>query len=342
MLDPIFLAYGSLTIMALVPIYFGSLMLSSCSSDDEKEEKAEQMSSSDAYMFPIFGSIALFTFFLVFKYLDKGWVNFVMSIYFSIFGCMGLSKILVKLLKLSVPSSLYMKEYLVFKVIHHKNKEKESLLDQEFTCLHLASLLVSITFTIYYMWSKNWIASNVFGIAFALNAISLLELDSFKTGMILLSGLFFYDIFWVFGTNVMVSVAKNFDVPIKLLFPRSIAAIFNPTEEVKFCMLGLGDIVVPGVYVAFSRKFDLHLKEKKGTPTGMVYFHSSLVAYIIGLLTTMAVMHIWKAAQPALLYLSPACILSTLLVSLVKGDFSEVFSFSTEEVENEKIKAKTD
>jgi len=28
------------------------------------------------------------------------------------------------------------------------------------------------------------------------------------------------DIFWVFATPVMVSVAKNFDAPIKLLFPR--------------------------------------------------------------------------------------------------------------------------
>jgi hypothetical protein len=29
------------------------------------------------------------------------------------------------------------------------------------------------------------------------------------------------DIFWVFGTPVMVHVAKNFDAPIKLLFPRA-------------------------------------------------------------------------------------------------------------------------
>ena len=28
------------------------------------------------------------------------------------------------------------------------------------------------------------------------------------------------DIFWVFATPVMVAVAKNFDAPIKLLFPR--------------------------------------------------------------------------------------------------------------------------
>ena len=32
----------------------------------------------------------------------------------------------------------------------------------------------------------------------------------------MLWGLFFYDIFWVFGTDVMVTVAKLADAPIKL------------------------------------------------------------------------------------------------------------------------------
>lgn len=40
-------------------------------------------------------------------------------------------------------------------------------------------------------------------------------------GVILLAGLFVYDIFWVFCTPVMVSVAKSFDAPIKLLFKRA-------------------------------------------------------------------------------------------------------------------------
>lgn len=41
------------------------------------------------------------------------------------------------------------------------------------------------------------------------------------SGALLLSGLFFYDIFWVFGTPVMVTVAKSLDAPIKLVFPRA-------------------------------------------------------------------------------------------------------------------------
>lgn len=38
-----------------------------------------------------------------------------------------------------------------------------------------------------------------------------------KVGDHLQAGLFIYDIFWVFFTPVMVSVAKSFDAPIKVL-----------------------------------------------------------------------------------------------------------------------------
>ncbi|KAK7293459.1 hypothetical protein RJT34_16325 [Clitoria ternatea] len=56
---------------------------------------------------------------------------------------------------------------------------------------------------------------------------------------ILQAGQFVYDILWVFFTPMMVSVAKSFDAPIKLLFPTS-----NSTRP--FLVLGLGDIVIPG------------------------------------------------------------------------------------------------
>ena len=40
----------------------------------------------------------------------------------------------------------------------------------------------------------------------------------------------------------MVTVARSFDAPVKLLFPKDIFA-----AEFSFAMLGLGDIVIPGL-----------------------------------------------------------------------------------------------
>ncbi len=76
-------------------------------------------------------------------------------------------------------------------------------------------------------------------------------------------GLFFYDIFWVFCTPVMVSVAKNFDAPIKLLFPRSALKAGVPAN---FAMLGLGDIVIPGLFVALLLRWVAWSRDRVVSP----------------------------------------------------------------------------
>ena len=93
--------------------------------------------------------------------------------------------------------------------------------------------------------------------AFSLNAIEFLTLNTVLTGVILLGGLFFYDIFWVFGSNVMVFVAKSFEAPIKLIFPQDLLELGMNAKN--FAMLGLGDIVIPGIFVALMLRFDVQL-----------------------------------------------------------------------------------
>ena len=44
----------------------------------------------------------------------------------------------------------------------------------------------------------------------------------------------------------MVTVARSFDAPVKLLFPKDIFA-----SEYQFAMLGLGDIVIPGLFYIY-------------------------------------------------------------------------------------------
>lgn len=80
-------------------------------------------------------------------------------------------------------------------------------------------------------------------------------MTSLKPGTILLSLLFFYDIFWVFlspyftskGESVMVEVATALEVPVKLVMPNFMASARSCS------MLGLGDIVVPGIYILYMK-----------------------------------------------------------------------------------------
>ncbi|CAK9292706.1 unnamed protein product [Gordionus sp. m RMFG-2023] len=169
---------------------------------------------------------------------------------------------------------------------------------------------------------KHWIANNIFGLAFATNAIELLQLNRISTGLILLGGLFIYDIFWVFGTNVMVTVAKSFEAPIKLMFPLDF--VEKGLSASNFAMLGLGDIVIPGIFIALILRFEmnsLHNPKKK------LYFYSTMLAYILGLVFTTLILHFYKHAQPALLYLVPACVGTPFIISLARGEWSHLMKY---------------
>jgi minor histocompatibility antigen H13 len=69
------------------------------------------------------------------------------------------------------------------------------------------ALIPSVLFNTSETSRKSALITDILGLSFSYNAICLLKIDSFKTGCILLSGLFFYDIYWVFGTDV-VSVCE--------------------------------------------------------------------------------------------------------------------------------------
>lgn len=104
----------------------------------------------------------------------------------------------------------------------------------------------------------------------------------------------------------MVSVATSLDLPMKILWPKSTKF----SLEHGTMMLGLGDIVVPGTFVSLALRYDhfRHTKAQQEKPFAKPYFIASVVAYVTGLAITMTVMHVFHAAQPALLYLRCAII----------------------------------
>ncbi|VDM06526.1 unnamed protein product, partial [Schistocephalus solidus] len=160
-------------------------------------------------------------------------------------------------------------------------------------------LLISLAVGFAYLFTQHWVSNNIIGVAISITAIEYLHLDKVINGCILLSGLFFYDIFWVFATDVMVSVAKSFEAPIKVVFPRDILTGGFYSKELS--MLGLGDIVIPGIFLALLLRFDCRLN-RNGSRT---YFWTSFFAYIVGLLATFAAMYIFKHAQVCPLKFSP-------------------------------------
>ena len=72
--------------------------------------------------------------------------------------------------------------------------------------------------------------------------------------------------------------------------------------------------------MALLLRYDHSLK--RGTN---FYFWTCYLAYIAGLLATIGIMHFYKHAQPALLYLVPACLGTPTFVALLRGDIKSMF-----------------
>uniref|UniRef100_A0A4W3GFK6 Histocompatibility (minor) 13 n=1 Tax=Callorhinchus milii TaxID=7868 RepID=A0A4W3GFK6_CALMI len=311
-------AYGSLVLMALLPIFFGALRSVNCAKSKNSSDMPETITSRDAARFPIIASCTLFGLYLFFKIFSQEYINLLLSIYFFILGILALSHTLSPAMNRVYPTNLPNKQYqLLF--TQGTGETKEEIINYEFDTKDLVCLAFSSVVGVWYLLKKHWIANNLFGLAFSLNGVELLHLNNVSTGCILLGGLFIYDVFWVFGTNVMVTVARSFEAPIKLVFPQDF--LEKGLAASNFAMLGLGDIVIPGIFIALLLRFDVSLKKNSRT-----YFYTSFLAYIFGLGLTIFVMHTFKHAQPALLYLVPACIGFPVLVAVIKGELTDAFA----------------
>lgn len=310
----------------------------------------ETLTAADAYQFPLVGSCSLFGLYCAFKYLDKDLVNLLIGGYFCLAGCFALTATGgPALLALAGGKNAFLENaYAWKKKFQHPAALNVILgdepleIDLEFQNLDIIAFGPSFLCCFYYFMSKHWTINNILGICFCLQGIQRFSLGTYRVGAILLVGLFFYDIFWVFGTDVMVTVAKSLDGPIKILFPRSL----TPSEEtgkIDLALLGLGDIVIPGFFLSLLLRFDAHQAKVPTVYTDVhakfpkPYFHWALIFYILGMCTTMGVMIFFEAAQPALLYLVPACLISSLGCAAIRGEMKELLEYS-EEPEEEKAK----
>lgn len=310
--------------MAILPIFFGSYRAVKHHKEQQQQckksgEQPDTMSRKEAAIFPFISSITLVGLYVLYKIFAKEFVNQILAAYFFFLGILALCHLTSPLISSLVPAAIPKTQYHI-SFTKGEGDKVEHIINYKFNLHDIVCLICCSLVGTWYLVKKHWIANNLFGIAFAINGVELLHVNNVPTGCILLCGLLFYDAFWVFGTDVMVTVARSFEVPIKLVFPQDI--LEKGLTASNFAMLGLGDIVLPGIFIALLLRFDNSLSRKTN-----VYFYSTFFAYFMGLLATMLIMHLFNHAQPALLYLVPACLGTPLLLALAKGDLKALFSY---------------
>lgn len=207
-------------------------------------------------------------------------------------------------------------------------------------------ILAAVCISISVVWGvyRNedrwiWILQDLLGIAICLNFMKTISLSNFKICVILLSLLLIYDVFFVFitpfftknGVSIMVQVAMGPDasgekLPVVMRLPRFSAWAQNLCG-MQFSILGYGDIIVPGLLVAYCSRFDVMINSRK-----KIYFISCCIAYLLGMITTFAVMLLSGMGQPALLYLVPFTLITSAAVAGYRREMRQFWVGTTYEV----------
>ncbi|SCP05712.1 signal peptide peptidase, putative [Plasmodium ovale] len=320
-------------IYTFITIYIGSHDSLKQLETDDKTKKTDNITAYDAIMFPIMGSAALLTLYFAYKFLDPYYVNMLLTIYLTLAGVFSLQGVFTNIMEPFFPKFFKKDEYVKsFNVPAFISKEPIVFNTNKGEAI---GFLLCFLIGARWIFFKDFITHNILAVSFCFQAISLVILSNFLIGFLLLSGLFVYDIFWVFGNDVMVTVAKSFEAPVKLLFPVS-------SDPVHYSMLGLGDIIIPGIVISLCLRFDYYLhrnKLHKGNFKKMFtdisihesfkkyYFYTIIVFYELGLGVTYCMLFYFEHAQPALLYLVPACILAIVGCSLCKKEFKTMIKY---------------
>lgn len=271
-------------------------------------------------------------------------------------------------LPVTVRNSFWALRAVAYKKVHLRVKALESFKAKvRFDMLDVTAAVAALVVVTYFaFFAKPWWLTNLLGFSFCYGSLQVISPSTFTTGSLILASLFFYDIYFVFFTPLMVTVATKLDVPIKMVFPRPAGPNEDP-NELSLAMLGLGDIVVPGMMIGLALRFDLFLyykykslmlSNKESTVEGAEkaiyqratggwgerfwtrsssskvlsfpkpYFYASIVGYISGMVTTLLAMQFSQHAQPALLYLVPGVLISLWSTAYFRGELDSMWSFS--------------
>ena len=190
---------------------------------------------------------------------------------------------------------------------HREMNHKKCIILFDMTSYEIISSFISAIIIMFYFITRHWILNDIICFCLAFTSLSFIILKSFMLCFICLFLFFLYDTFWVFYSekifkeNVMVVAATSIQIPIKIEFP-----ILFSNNPIKNCMLlGLGDILLPGVVIKYCRRFDL-IRQKIGIKyKGMSFYKFNMLLYYLSVTLAMVMMFAFNHGQPVLFYLSP-------------------------------------
>mmetsp|Transcript_7099 Transcript_7099/g.10173 ORF Transcript_7099/g.10173 Transcript_7099/m.10173 type:complete len:872 (+) Transcript_7099:22-2637(+) len=227
-----------------------------------------------------------------------------------------------------------------------------------------------------------WITQNIMGVSICILFLTVIRLNSIKVATALLIAAFIYDIFFVFitpyvfeGDSIMVVVATSGGPPDDPQFcekypddsecqsgdPLPMLLTIPRIGDFRggMSLLGLGDIVLPGLLLSFAARFDAAKRivrfvmvqarntraaargidlsredqydnnsEKEKTFLTWIfsgYLTPLTVAYAVGLGFANMAVYLMNRGQPALLYIVPCCLLTMVYLGWRRKELKELW-----------------
>eukprot|EP00252_Welwitschia_mirabilis_P024279 TRINITY_DN7157_c0_g1_i1.p1 TRINITY_DN7157_c0_g1~~TRINITY_DN7157_c0_g1_i1.p1 ORF type:complete len:408 (+),score=45.30 TRINITY_DN7157_c0_g1_i1:78-1301(+) len=304
-------------------------------------KQTQTLSFQGVVVLPIILSLTLFGFYSLLRFFPDTDLKAFLSVYFSSVGVFAVARNASDLIAILFPISQAKLFELELPKEMSNDTEKSVKITSRFA--DIFAILVGILIMIAKNQSRSpFILNNIIATCIATEILSIVSLGSFLTASALLFGLLLYDVFWVFGSshvigeNVMITVATSsaFDGPTKLIFPHH-----EGNSPLPYSLLGLGDIVIPGLFAAFMLRFDRsrflekvhgdgkHANQGPSCQPDKLYFITSLISYLLGLILTVVANVISGEGQPALLYLVPCQLGSIFFASFLMSDADLLFRY---------------
>lgn len=277
--------------------------------DLDEEDDGQEMKLSMALMFVVSASLGLVFLFYFIATLSK-----VMLVGISIVSCLAFIFLVEPYLEKILPDSLLRSEVSIPGL-------------GAVNWLTLIEMPLGVGMVIVWLiardnWQYAWVFNDILAFSICVLMISSVRINDLKVATALLCGILCYDVFWVylssyfFGKNVMVTVASGIDLPIKIVVPYFKGSMTGN----EFSMIGLGDMVLPGLFTGFLLRFD-----RGRNDVNDLYFTTCMVGYALGLALCLLVLITFKAAQPAMLYLSPCTLLCVYVQALRRNEVEKLW-----------------
>jgi len=274
---------------------------------DDKAIEDSSVKMKTAIILPVLGSITLV---LLFFFLN--WLIYLLIIFVSI-------------------SSFSSTSFIIYTIIHQHIKKRgwEKSWNLRWVgdvdVSGIISMCSSAFVIILWLVTKHWIPTDILAVCIAATALCFVRLPSLKISSVILLLFMVYDVFWVyispfiFKKNVMVTVAQkvsdpSLPIPMLVSLPRVL--------DYGVSMLGVGDMVLPGLFLCFLYRYDNHHR----LPFANGFFLKAWIGYGIGLIITFFAVVLMKSGQPALFFLVPCTLVPTVVFAYFKGHLGSMWN----------------